>query len=117
MTRRRDALGRPVKDTPATRARRKEQMIYRRSHAPDPKPHSAAELIAYISDEGDSNYDIGSRLGINGASVGRWVATDRHFTDWEADRWAIYLKVHPCEIWSTWWDAARLDEEELVGSS
>lgn len=90
-------------------------MIYRREYDGQPKLHPATELIAYVSDEGDSNGDIGSRLGINGASVGRWRATDRHFTDAEADRWAIYLKVHPCEIWSTWWSTVELPEEELVG--
>lgn len=90
-------------------------MIYRRQSSLEPKLHSARELIAYISDEGESDNDIGSRLGINGASVGRWKTNGRHFTDTEADRWAIYLKVHPCEIWSTWWSTVDIREEELVG--
>lgn len=93
----------------------KRSIIYRRESSTEPKLHSAQELIEYISDDGDSNYDIGSRLGINGASIGRWRALDRHFTDTEADRWAIYLKVHPCEIWKDWWATAQLLEEELVG--
>ena len=103
----------PNPDSPY--AKRVQRMIYRRESGSDRKLHPASELIAYIGDEGDSNYDIGARLGLQGSSVGRWKATDRYFTDAEADRWAIYLKVHPCEIWSTWWSSVELPEEELVG--
>jgi hypothetical protein len=43
-------------------------------------------------------------LDISTASIVRWKTTNCTLTEWECDKYAIKLGLHPGNIWPNWFD-------------
>jgi hypothetical protein len=48
-----------------------------------------------------------SRVGVTRETGKRWLE-GQMITVWAADRYAVGMGLHPCEVWGdAWWDLAR----------
>ena len=72
--------------------------------AANDRPYPASKLIDYLA---CGSADMaGELLGLSGSAVCRWLHSDKHLTETEADRLACRIRCHPAEIWSNWWTEA-----------
>lgn len=45
---------------------------------------------------------IAAALDTKRSTVYKWFQNDTMITQWAADRYAVKLGLHPCEVWSDW---------------
>lgn len=63
------------------------------------RPFPASRYVTFVSEHPKMNV---SEITSHTDTFLKWEAEDKHFTLYEADRRAINLGFHPCEIWG--WD-------------
>lgn len=67
---------------------------------PDRK-YLAKEIVATL-DATTSHRVIASWLGVEHSTVSFWCSKNVWITAYQADRYAVKLGFHPCEIWDDW---------------
>jgi len=65
------------------------------------RKYLATQLVESFGLE-TSHISIGSALGVGRSTVYKWIQRQVRFNAYEADRYAIKLGLHPCEIWDDW---------------
>ena len=65
------------------------------------RKYLATEIIQSFGPEA-SHTNIAEILDIGRSTVYKWIQHQIRFNMYEADRYAIKLGLHPCEIWDEW---------------
>jgi hypothetical protein len=52
---------------------------------------------------------IAERLGTSRANIQRWREGTTNFDPYTADKYAIRLGKHPCQIWPEWFDLPQTE--------
>jgi DNA invertase Pin-like site-specific DNA recombinase len=67
----------------------------------DVRTFPARELVRRF-DQNASVITIASALETKRSTVYKWFKNDTMITQWAADRYAVKLGLHPCEVWDDW---------------
>ena len=65
------------------------------------RKYLATEIIKSFGPD-TTNTNVAEILGIGRSTVYKWIERQIRFNAYEADRYAIKLGLHPCEIWDDW---------------
>jgi hypothetical protein len=65
------------------------------------RKYLATEIIKTFGPEASHTY-IAEILDIGRSTIYKWIERQIRFNVYEADRYAIKLGLHPCEIWDDW---------------
>lgn len=80
------------------------------NRGPKKRPRFPFEPIQKLFDKHTVDRDIAYALGIERNLV--VLARQRGLSEWQADKFACKLGIHPALIWGDlWWDTAELEDK------
>ena len=62
---------------------------------------AAAKLIESFNPE-TSHISIGEAFGLSRSTIYKWEQRKIMLSAWQADKYAVRLGLHPCEVWHDW---------------